>query len=293
MILDYFQYCLESGLSYNTVRARMSAIAYYHHRFNFRGSLGSRPEVKRFFKGALAKFPPVKDRIPSWDLPTVLKALMYSPFEPLQSIDLRHLTLKTAFLVAICSAKRIGEIQAFDITAPYCSVSENGAVLKTNANFLPKVSSVANIEASMEFAPFGQETRNPEGTLKALCVCRALSVYTEKTKNIRLSDQLFVTFKKGDQGRAVSRNTIASWVKSVIHQAYSLQDLQPPSGVTAHSTRAQSVSWAKLQATSIVDICKQACWKSSHTFMKHYRLDLPTSVSERHAEKVLRSVEYQ
>ena len=56
---------------------------------------------------------PVPDRsIPSWNLALVLDALRKKPFEPLESIPLSHLTLKTVFLLAFSSGIRRGELHA-------------------------------------------------------------------------------------------------------------------------------------------------------------------------------------
>ena len=49
---------------------------------------------------------------PSWDLDAVLRHLMSSAFEPLESVSLRALTKKTLFLVSLATAKRASEIQA-------------------------------------------------------------------------------------------------------------------------------------------------------------------------------------
>ncbi|XDV35944.1 hypothetical protein PO909_005806 [Leuciscus waleckii] len=43
--------------------------------------------------------------VPTWDLSTVLRALMSPPFETLQSVDLRPLTLKTILLLALALVK--------------------------------------------------------------------------------------------------------------------------------------------------------------------------------------------
>ena len=42
----------------------------------------------------------------------VLKSLLLSPFEPLELADFRALTKKVLFLVALATAKKVGEIQA-------------------------------------------------------------------------------------------------------------------------------------------------------------------------------------
>ena len=295
MILNYFQDCFDQGLQFNTVKSRQSAIAANHARFPFRCSLASHPAVKKFLKGAAIKYASVKTRVPAWDLPIVLKALKSSPFEPMESIDIKFVTLKTAFLLAVVSARRLGELQAFDVRPQFSSISPNGVVLRANAHFVPKIPSMQNMENVLEVAPYGIQNRgHPQGTAKALCICRALSIYVDRTKDVRKSDQLFVSFKPGCEGRKVSKNTLASWIKKVVHQAYSLQDLQPPVGVKAHGTRAQSVSWADMKGISILDICRMAGWKKADTFINHYKLQLSSenSVSARHANRVLQASEW-
>ena len=47
-----------------------------------------------------------------WNLSVVLNELTKAPFEPMKDTDLKHLTLKTAFLLALASGKRRSEIHA-------------------------------------------------------------------------------------------------------------------------------------------------------------------------------------
>ena len=49
---------------------------------------------------------------PQRSLTIVLQQLTKAPFEPLAFVDLRLLTFKTAFLVAITSARRASELAA-------------------------------------------------------------------------------------------------------------------------------------------------------------------------------------
>ena len=58
---------------------------------------------------------------PSWDLDVMLWHLMSLEFEPLERLSLRALMKKTLFLVALATAKRIGELQALS-----CQVSFQG-----------------------------------------------------------------------------------------------------------------------------------------------------------------------
>ena len=51
-------------------------------------------------------------RPPAWDLSKVLTYLVSPAFEPLSQAAFRALTLKTLFLLALATAKRVGELQA-------------------------------------------------------------------------------------------------------------------------------------------------------------------------------------
>ena len=51
--------------------------------------------------------------LPKWNLSVVLNELSKAPFEPMKDTDLKHLTLKTAFLLALASSKRRSEIHAW------------------------------------------------------------------------------------------------------------------------------------------------------------------------------------
>ena len=50
--------------------------------------------------------------LPKWSL-SVLNELTKAPFEPMKDTDLKHLTLKTAFLLALASSKRRSGIHAW------------------------------------------------------------------------------------------------------------------------------------------------------------------------------------
>ena len=51
--------------------------------------------------------------LPKWNLSVVLNELTKAPFEPMKDTDLKHLTLKTAFMLAFASCKRNSEIHAW------------------------------------------------------------------------------------------------------------------------------------------------------------------------------------
>ena len=54
-------------------------------------------------------------RAPSWNVDVVLKALTDPPFEPLDQASFPDLSRKTLFLVALATAKRVGELSALSM----------------------------------------------------------------------------------------------------------------------------------------------------------------------------------
>ncbi len=104
-------------------------------------SVGRDNSVFRFLKGAKRLNPPRPLTVPTWDLPTVLRALKGPPFEPLQSMNLRSLSLKTALLLALASVKRVGDLQVLSIS-PAClefGPNDSKVVLKPRHGYVPKV----------------------------------------------------------------------------------------------------------------------------------------------------------
>ncbi len=78
-------------------------------------SIGRHALVVSFLKGARILHPPRPPSVPPWELEVVLKPLSYPTFEPLTSIDLKELSIKTARLLAFASAKHIGDLHTFSV----------------------------------------------------------------------------------------------------------------------------------------------------------------------------------
>ncbi len=84
---------------------------------------------------------PCNVTVPTWYLSTVLRALKSPPFEQLQSVDLRPLTLKTPLLLALPSVKRMGDLQALSVS-PSClefGPNDSKIILKPRHGYIPKV----------------------------------------------------------------------------------------------------------------------------------------------------------
>ncbi|XP_068091050.1 uncharacterized protein [Hyperolius riggenbachi] len=285
-VLEFLQEGYQKGLSTSTLKVQTAAISVFLER-----RLAEEEFFIRFFQALKRIRPLVQSRMPSWDLNTVLQALCNSPFEPLEEISDKCLTIKTAFLVAITSARRVCELQALSMREPYCIISGDRITLRLDTSFLPKV--VSKFHRSQEiFLPSfcNNPTNEKEKKLHCLDVRRTVLGYLDRSKQWRKSDALFVLFGGRFKGKQASKSTIARWIRQTIALAYSQQGKLLPSSIKAHSTRAVSASWAEKAGASIEQICRAATWSSQNTFVRHYRLDIAASSDLSFGRKVLQAV---
>ncbi|KAI2644431.1 hypothetical protein H4Q32_026721 [Labeo rohita] len=115
-VLEYLQDQFSTGLAHSTLRVYVTAISAYHAPLGGM-SVGKDPLVVRFLRGALRLRPPVRPRVPTWDLAVVPEALCRPPFEPIEESLDHHLSAKTAFLLALTSLMRTGVCSE----SPLCS----------------------------------------------------------------------------------------------------------------------------------------------------------------------------
>lgn len=209
----------------------------------------------------------------------VLQTLTEQPFEPPHLASLQAWTWKTVFLVAITSAARVSELQALDSRPELLRISRDKAVLRLNPAFLPKVPTPDHLNREVVLKAFYPVPRsNLEKGFRLLCPVRALRLYLAKSGYVRQSPQLFVSYQAGKQGGAVSKATIARWIKQMILCAYRQMGRDIPSTlIKAHSTRAVATSLADVKGVSPTDLCAAATWSSSSVFARHYRLDVTAS----------------
>ena len=190
-ILQFLQEQLGQGKSAATLRGTAAAIK--ASRVGNR-SLSGRccTLISQFLKRQTVQ--PKAPMVPPWD--RVLVALQHAPFEPIEAVELKWLSLKTALLLAVCSARRIGELYALSVHQECCKLlpGNAGVILRPNPAFLPKVLSDVNLNQTIELSPL-PPTQEEDGTghqASTLCPVRALLCYMKCTNLVRKTDQLFV-----------------------------------------------------------------------------------------------------
>ncbi len=271
VVLSFLQDGLERRLSPSTLKVYVAAIAAHHDAVDGK-SLGKHDLVIRFLRGARRLNPPRPHLVPSWDLPSVLVALRGAPFEPLQSVELKFLSLKTVLLSALATVKRVGDLQAFSVDDSCLEFgpADSHVVLRPRPGYVPKVPTMPFRDQVVNLQALPREEADP--AIALLCPVRALRIYVDRTQSFRTSDQLFVCFGGQQKGRAVSKQRLAHWIVEAIVLAYQARRLPCPLGVRAHSTRGVASSWALARGASIADICKAAGWATPNTFARFYNL---------------------
>ncbi|CAC5402811.1 unnamed protein product [Mytilus coruscus] len=110
-VADFLAYLFHSGLQYRTIAGYISMLsAVLPPVQNF--PVGQHLNIVRIIKGVFNSRPPKVKILPEWNLDLLLQALGKKPFEPMQEVDLKHVTLKTVFLVAITTFRRCSDLQS-------------------------------------------------------------------------------------------------------------------------------------------------------------------------------------
>ena len=109
-------------------------------KFKFGQNVGSDPIISELIKSMELQRPVQRSLAPKWDLSCVLSSLCSEPYEPLHHASRFYLTLKTVFLLALATARRVSEIHALSMDSGYLrfNQSDGSVFLRTQPGFLAK-----------------------------------------------------------------------------------------------------------------------------------------------------------
>ncbi len=165
----------------------------------------------------------VRSCVPPWNLAVVLEALCRPPFEPIEEISDRHLTIKTAFLSAISSLKKVGDLQALSVAPSYLDFAPGLAkvFLYPRAGYVSKVPSFTPRPVVLQaFCP--PPFREPDQQkINCMCPVRALDAYVHRAALWRRADQLLVCYGPPKRGLPASTFTFMhladAFIQSDLH----------------------------------------------------------------------------
>ena len=217
---------------------------------------------------------PVELRPPAWDVALVLQSLTGAPYEPLRTCDERFLAQKTLFLLALASAKRIGELHALS----YC-VSHTRGWAEVSFSFVPGF--VARTQDPSSLAPrfegfsvpaLPNARNNRNGRL--LCPVPPARCYLDRTAAHRpLCERLFVT--AGRSKKEISKTTVSFWLWKAISRAYELSGTEQPVPAP-RACEMRGITLSLLFKNFAVDqVLKAGMWRRHRptTFTRHYLRD--------------------
>jgi len=245
-VLDYLTFLLKDrGLTYRSLNLHRSAISFH---IPCDPSLGARPEVNKFMKGAFNLKPPQPRYTEVWDVSVLVEFLSSLPAA--HELSLKELSMKLVTLMALTNADRASDIQALDIKG--LSYSPEGAVFKKV--HLTKTSRPGHMPDSF-YASYEEDMK--------LCVVTHLKEYISRTTTFRQTSSLILSHIK-PHGRA-SSPTISRWMLSMMSRAGI--DTQR---YKSHSTRAASTTKATERGLTFDQLQKCANWTNQSTFQKFY-----------------------
>ena len=246
---------------------------------SIRGYRSMLSAVFRFYLPSLSSDPVLRDllrsfklssaerilRPPAWDLAKVLRCLNSPHFEPLSQASLHPLSLKTLFLLALATAKRVGELQALSSIVTFVGVD---ACFSYIPQFVAKSESLTrSIPRSFLVKSLSDFVAGLDDDL-LLCPVRALRFYLDRTNSLR--HRLFVLPRR--PSRAMSKNAVSFFLREVIHAAGASR---PEVGsVRAHEVRSVSTSVAFHRNWSVSSVLESVTWSSSSVFSSFYLRDI-------------------
>ena len=224
--------------------------------------------IKAFEKSCPRKDP----KTPEWDLTVVLRSLSSPPYEPLKLASNRDVTLKTVFLLALASAKRVSELHGLSAKVKH-SRGWASVTLEFVPEFVAKTQNPSIRDERFESftIPSLADFTDNDPAEMLLCPVRALKHYLKRTGGPRPGGQrLFVS--AGSKRKNVSRNTISFWLREVISKAYGKdvpQERGTP-GIKAHQVRGIATSLAFKKNMLVPQVLRAGTWNRQSTFTSFY-----------------------
>ena len=162
--------------------------------------------------------PKSSNSLTKWNRSVVLNELTKVPFKPMKDTDLKHLTLKTAFLLALASGKRRSEIHTWVANKVSNLGQWEKVALFPSSDFIAKdkLAREGSESVSLETIPALTIVDKQFKEDRTLCPVLALRYYLDRTQDLRGSRSLiFISFKKGHTSD-IRPATLSSWLKQTI-----------------------------------------------------------------------------
>ena len=261
------------GYQYQSLNCYRSAISSVHEAVDG-VSVGTHPAVARLLKGAFHIKPPMPRYSSFWDVGTVTSYLQ--SLGDNESLSLRHLTLKTAMLLALTRPSRSADLSKLDVC--WRSYQSDGVTFRPV--HLAKQNRLSKHIPDFFFPCFKDDP--------ILCPVVTLRAYEERTKDFREfqspkpKTHLFLSWI--GEHNPVTSSSIARWLKQT------MKDAGIDVGIfKSHSVRGAACSKAAGVGVTTKQILEAADWSSEGTFQKFYHRNLDGDDKTKFGTSVLSS----
>jgi len=244
----------DNNFSYSAINSARSAVSLLIPT-DKKQNIGHDPLICRLIKGLSKKNPPKPRYRSIWDPAQVLKYL--GSLEPIESLSLTDITLKTIGLLALVTAHRVQTLAGIKVN----NISIMNTHTEIQISDRIKTSKPGNFQPTLVLPRFSD---HPEW-----CAARSLKSYMDRVEPLRKdTDNLFLSISINH--KPITSQTVSRWIKTVL--ANSGIDVNQ---FSAHSTRHAATSAAARKGISIDVIRDRAGWSNeSNVFTTFYNLPL-------------------
>ena len=227
--------------------------------------------------------PRITPVVPQCYLGIVLEALSKPLYEPLREASLKHLTLKTVFLIAMASAVRHSVLQGLVFDPKYIQFKPKGAGVIL---YFSPCERIGDLIGSTTLCTFQLSVLSDFGAPN--CPVRAplryyLIYMTEHPELMKCRRRLFIPVKDNNVGKELLAATFSRWFCTTIVDSHApFQNSKSiPGKVKAHEVCVVATSLQLFNKVDLQAVMKAGRWSSGGTFTSFYLRDLCPQADKR------------
>ena len=256
-ICEFFAAKLGEGKSANTIAGYRSAISEIHDHVDGR-SIGNHPDISRAINAVRKEHPPPT---PSNDIIDITASFEYiKSLGDNESMTLKNLSAKTAFLVALVTASRPSDLTRIDLTSARITRSSYSFDCIEPKEYKIAMSHSSSTKRRIKTLFIGSYDDSP-----TLCPFRALNSLLSRTSHFRntTDSQKSIFLISRQPYSPATVDTVANWIKSVLKKS--------ATHLTAKDVRSTSASLAQNAGADLATVLALGNWSSNSTYQRFYQ----------------------
>ena len=253
-VCEFLRELSEAGYAYGSVNAARCALSAISPKVHGVYTVGKSYWVTRAARAAYLRKPPTPKYTRFWDVRLVLKTIKL--WGRNKNLSLKYLGFKVLVLLLLVTGQRsqVALMLRLDRMSEYDDGSVGFVLTKPL-----KTAKTGDKLVELKLQPYNTQSK--------LCVIRALKQYLERTRDLRKSKFLFVSFRKKHE--AVSKGTIARWIAHVLRvSGVNIGKYGP------HSLRGAGVSAGTRLGVNTDVLLKYGSWRNMSTMARHYQKEV-------------------